>query len=145
MHLKFKTIIMKNITKHIVLLISISILIGCSGYGTKLDYKGTEVYYTSKVEKADAEKLGDYLVKSKFADGGEKSIQLTKDEKTNIFVFRMVTTKEAAESKMYETVFKLFAKTISDSVFNSQPVDFHVCDNTFNTLKVIAFSDKKEE
>ncbi len=135
---------MKNITKYFVLFISLSILIGCSGYGKKLDYNGTEVYYTSKVDKADAEKLGDYLVKSKFADGGEKSIQLTKDDEKDIFVFRMVTTKEAAESKMYETVFKLFTKTISDSVFNKQPVDFHVCDNTFNTLKVIAFDDKKE-
>ncbi len=136
---------MKKITKHIVLFISLSILIGCSGYGKKLDYNGTEVYYTSQVEKVDAEKLGDYLVKSKFADGGEKSIQLTKDEKTKAFVFRMVTTKEASASKMYETVFKLFAKTISDSVFNKQPVDFHVCDNTFNTLKIIAFSNDKDE
>ena len=81
-------------------------------------------------------------MKSKFADGGEKSIQLTKEK--DIFVFRMVTTREAAESKMYETVFKLFTKTISDSVFNKQPVDFHVCDNTFNTLKVIAFEDEKK-
>ena len=136
---------MKNVKKHFVLFISISILIGCSGYGTKLDYNGTEVYFTDQVEKADAEKLGDYLVKSKFADGGEKSIQLTKDEKTKNFVFRMVTTKEASESEMYKTVFKLFAKTISDSVFNKQPVDFHVCDNTFNTLKVIAFEDNKNE
>ena len=123
---------MKSITKHIVLFISLSLLIGCSSYGKKLDFNGTEVYYTSKVEKADAEKLGDYLVKSKFADGGKKSIQLTKEK--DIFVFRMVTTREAAESKMYETVFKLFTKTISDSVFNKQPVDFHVCDNTFNCL-----------
>ena len=133
---------MKSITKHIVLFISLSLLIGCSSYGKKLDFNGTEVYYTSKVEKADAEKLGDYLVKSKFADGGKKSIQLTKEK--DIFVFRMVTTREAAESKMYETVFKLFTKTISDSVFNKQPVDFHVCDNTFNTLKVIAFEDEKK-
>lgn len=135
---------MRKFRIYFTLLIGLSFLIGCSGYGKKLDYNGTEVYYTSKVEKADAEKLGDYLVKSKFADGGEKSIQLTKDDEKNIFVFRMVTTKEAAESKMYETVFKLFTKTISDSVFNKQPVDFHVCDNTFNTLKVIAFEDKKE-
>lgn len=135
---------MRKIRIYFTLLIGLSILIGCSGYGKKLEYNGTEVYYTSKVEKADAEKLGDYLVKSKFADGGEKSIQLTKDDEKDIFIFRMVTTKEAAESKMYETVFKLFTKTISDSVFNKQPVDFHVCDNRFKTLKVIAFDNKKE-
>ncbi len=132
---------MKKHFKTLVFLSLALLFLACSGYGKKLDYKGTEVYYTSKVKKADAEKLGDYLIRSKFADGGKKSIQLTKDEKTNSFVFRMVTTKEASESKMYETVFELFAKTISDSVFNKQPVDFHVCNNTFKTLKVIAFKD----
>ncbi len=134
---------MKKHFKTLVFLSLALLFLACSGYGKKLDYKGTEVYYTSKVKKADAEKLGDYLIRSKFADGGKKSIQLTKDEKTNSFVFRMVTTKEASESKMYETVFELFAKTISDSVFNKQPVDFHVCNNTFKTLKVIAFKDNK--
>ena len=136
---------MKKYLKFLIIFSFAILLSSCSGYGTKLDYNGTEVYFTDQVEKADAEKLGDYLVKSKFADGGEKSIQLTKDEKTKNFVFRMVTTKEASESEMYKTVFKLFAKTISDSVFNKQPVDFHVCDNTFNTLKVIAFEDNKNE
>ncbi len=134
---------MKKHFKTLVFLSLTLLFLACSGYGKKLDYKSTEVYYTSKVKKADAEKLGDYLLSSKFADGGEKSVQLTKDEKTNTFVFRMVTTKEAAESKMYEAVFKIFAKTISDSVFNKQPVDFHVCNNTFKTLKVIAFKDNK--
>ncbi|WP_347175495.1 hypothetical protein [Polaribacter uvawellassae] len=136
---------MKKHLKTLVFLSLTLLFLACSGYGKKLDYNGTEVYYTSKVDKTDAEKLGDYLIRSKFADGGEKSIQLTKDEKTNNFVFRMVTTKEASESKMYETVFELFAKTISDSVFNKLPVDFHVCDNTFNTLKVISFKDNKED
>ncbi|MFK8061042.1 MAG: hypothetical protein AB8B78_13250 [Polaribacter sp.] len=110
-----------------------------NGYGKKLQYQKTEVYYTDKVEKADAEKLGDFLVKSKFADENEKSIQLSKDEKNGNYQFRMVTTKKAAESDSYKAIFKIYAKQISDSVFNKQPVDFHICDNTFNTLKVISF------
>ena len=129
---------MKNISK-IILSFSLLIFLACSGYGEKLQYKKTEVYYTAKVEKADAEKLGEFLVSSEFAGENEKSIQLTKDEKTNHYIFRMVTTKEASESKTYETIFKIYAKQISDSVFNKQPVDFHICDNTFNTIKVIPF------
>ncbi len=136
---------MKNHLKTLAFLTLILLISACSGYGTKLKYNNTEVYYTDLVDKSDAEKLGNFLVSSKFTDGGEKSIQLTKDEKTKNFVFRMVTTKEASESKVYETVFKLFAKQISDSVFNQQPVDFHVCDNTFNTLKVIPFNNDKNE
>ncbi len=129
---------MKKISKILLVLTSV-LLLACSGYGEKLQYQKTEVYYTDKVEKVDAEKLGDFLVRSEFANGTEKSIQLTKDEKTNNYTFRMVTTKEASESKSYETIFKMYAKQISDSVFNKQPVDFHICDNTFKTLKVISF------
>lgn len=126
-------------TPQILVAISILFLMACSGYGTKLQFEKTKVYYTDKVEKSDAEKLGAFLVKSKFADENEKSIQLTKDETTNNFVFRMVTNKEAAEDKSYEGIFKIYTKQISDSVFNKQPVDFHICDNTFKTLKVITF------
>lgn len=130
---------MKKIIKNIAICITLSVLISCSGYGKKLDYKGTEVYYTSNVSKVDAEKLGNYLIKSEFSDGGKKSIQLTKNNKTNAYIFRMVITKKASKSKSYEAIFKIFAKQISDSVFNKQPVDFHICDNTFNTLKEIPF------
>lgn len=130
---------MKNLK--IILLFSISILfIKCSGYGKKLQFGKTEVYYTSKVEKKDAKSLGNFLVSSGFAGDNEKSVQLSKDDENGNYQFRMVTTKEAANSKSYETIFKLYAKQISDSVFNKQPVDFHICDNTFSTLKVIPFN-----
>lgn len=124
---------------NLILLILITSFFSCSGYGKKLKYQKTEVYYTNKVEKTDAEKLGDFLVRTKFADENEKSIQLSKNEENGNYQFRMVTTKEAAEDGSYETIFKVYAKQISDSVFNKKPVDFHVCDNTFKTLKVIPF------
>lgn len=131
---------MKNITKHIILFVSISILLGCSGYGDKLVYNSTEVYYTDKVDKKEAENLGEYLVRSEFADGKTKSVQLTKNPENNHYVFRMVVTKEAAENAAYEVLFKAVAIQISDSVFNKNPVDFHVCNDTFKTLKEIPFT-----
>lgn len=111
----------------------------CSGYGKKLQYQKTELYYTDLIEKEEAERLGDFLVSSQFVGENEKSVQLSKNEKNNHYQFRMVTTKEAAESESYEAIFKIYAKQISDSVFNKKPVDFHICDNTFNTLKEIPF------
>ena len=111
----------------------------CSGYGEKLQYNKTEVYYTDNVEKTEAEKLGDFLISSGFAGENEKSVQLSKNEETGNYQFRMVTTEEAANSESYQTIFKMFARQISDSVFNKKPVDFHVCNNTFETLKVIPF------
>ena len=131
---------MKTIIKNSLICISLTILIACTGYGEKLKFNDTEVYYTSNIDKSDAEKLGALLVKTKFTNGA-KSVQLTKNTKTNRFIFRMVTTKEAATNKSYETIFKIFAKQISDSVFNKLPVDFHICDNTFTTLKELPFKD----
>ena len=125
--------------QHLICLIVFLILSSCSEYGKKLQYDKTEVYYTDLVEKEEAEKLGDFLVSSKFAGENEKSVQLSKNKENNHYQFRMVTTKGAAESETYEAIFKMYAQQLSDSVFNKQPVDFHVCDTTFQTLKVITF------
>jgi len=129
-------------TKYLLLAILTVLFIACSGYGDKLQYAKTEVYYTDKVEKNEAEKLGDYLVSSGFAGDNEKSVQLSKNEESNHYEFRMVTTKKASESDTYQAIFKMFAEQLSDSVFNGNPVDFHVCDNTFKTLKVIPFESE---
>lgn len=131
----------KNISK-LILALSVFYVFSCSGYGEKLQYGKTEVYYTSKINKKEAEKLGDFLVSSGFAGENEKSVQLFKNTENGNYEFRMVTTKEAAESETYEAIFKIYAKQISDSVFQQKPVDFHVCDNTFNTLKVIEFTNE---
>lgn len=129
--------------KPIILLTLTCFLGACSGYGEKLQYAKTEVYYTDNITKKEAEKLGEFLVSSGFAGDNEKSIQLAKNEENGNYEFRMVTTKEAAESGTYETIFKYYAIQISDSVFNKHPVDFHICDNVFKTLKVIPFENKK--
>lgn len=129
---------MKKLTFIIVAIFS-CLVIACSGYGKKLQYNKTEVYYTGKVDKAEAEKLGEYLVRSGFAGENEKSIQLSKNDENGNYQFRMVTSQEARDNEMYKTIFKLYAQQLSDSVFNEKPVDFHICDNTFTTLKVIPF------
>ncbi len=132
---------MKKI-KITIFLLSLVLILACSGYGEKLQFEKTEVYYTSKVDKSEAEKLGKFLVSSGFADNNEKSIQLSKNDENGNYQFRMVTTKEASESDTYEAIFKLYAQQISDSVFNKKPVDFHVCNTTFKTLKVIPFKNE---
>ncbi|RCS26325.1 hypothetical protein DUT90_11175 [Polaribacter sp. WD7] len=126
-----------KITKYVFVLLFSVLILSCIGYGDRLKYDKTDVYYTMKVEKTDAEKLGNYLVSSGFTDGKEKSVQLSKNDENGNYQFKMVTSKEATDSKSYEVIFRLYAQQISDSVFNKQPVEFHICDNTFNTLKVI--------
>ena len=135
-----------NLTKSLslqTLIVCFFLCVSCTGYGEKLEYDGTEVYFTHLIEKQEAEKLGAFLVRSKFTDGNKKSVQLTKSEDTNNYIFRMVAKKETAESDQYDVIFKIMAMQISDSVLNKAPVDFDICDNRFKTLKTISFESRK--
>lgn len=126
--------------KHIVVLfVFTSFLMACSGYGEKLEFQATDVYFKDGIEKAEATKLGEYLISSKFADGRRKSVQLTKNKESDRYNFRMVTTEKAAKDSTYNFIFKLMARNISDSVFNGKPVDFHVCDDGFETIKILSY------
>lgn len=127
---------------YILLLLLSFVISSCNSYGKKLEFKGTEVYYTDKVQKEDAQKLGEFLVSSEFADGKKKSVQLTKDDDSGNYIFRMVTNDKAQKEDSYDILFKAISIQISDSVFNSQAVDFHVCDNTFKTVRAIPFKDE---
>ncbi len=123
--------------KNLLILSAGLFLFSCSSYGDKLTFEGTDVYYTDESLKEDAQKLGEYLVESEFADGGEKSVQLTKNE-DGTRVFRMVV-QEGAENGN-DSMFTLFAMGISMSAFDNEPVNVELCDNTFTTLKTIPWA-----
>ena len=125
---------MKSTIKTVLVLFAITLFLSCTGYGEKLVFNGTEVYYLDGIEKGEAENLGNFLVRSEFADGRTKSVQLTKNGN---YVFRMVTNKDAQEKKQYEILFKVLASQISDSVFSGKPVDFDICTNTFESVKYL--------
>lgn len=115
------------------------LFVACTGYGTKLKYNETEVYYTNLVTLEEAEKLGDFLLQKHFADSIPKSVQLTMNESKDRYQFRMVVKEGLDTIPRYINLGKMLAKTISDSVFNGAPVDYHMCDNTFKTKKEIPF------
>ncbi|WP_422355937.1 hypothetical protein [Roseivirga pacifica] len=118
-----------------VLVVAIAVwVISKPGYGEKLEFNGTEVYYTESVNKADAQKLGAYLLESGFADGGTKSVQLSKPD--SAYHFRMVVKEGVEKDSANDITFQALAMTLSWSVFNNETVVVEACDNTFNTLRV---------
>ncbi len=104
-------------------------------YGKKMTYNQSELYYTSSVTEAEAKKLGDYLLKEKFFEGDAKSVQLTKEK--DVYEFRAVIKKEYINNAEYEKIFKEFDDLVSKDVFDSKPVEMHLCDQYFTTVKVI--------
>ncbi len=128
--------------KPIIAFLSLLLFISCSDYGEKISIDGTDVYYKNGVTQTQAQALADYLKSSGFTDGNEKSVQLIKNKETGNLTFRMVVASSFTEGK--DMVFKTFAKQLSKDVFNGEPVDFEICDNTFGTIKNFVFEDQDE-
>ncbi len=128
--------------KQFITFLSIALFISCSNYGEKLTFDGTDVFYKEGATKEQAQKLGEYLNKSGFTDGNEKSVQLVKNKETGNLTFRMVVANDFKQGK--DMVFKTFAKQLSKNVFNGEPLDFEICDNTFKTVKTFKFEKQDE-
>ena len=115
------------------------VLTACSNYGEKLEYNGTEVYYKNGVTIEQAEQLTQYLSKQGFTDGNRKSVQLMINEDTGNLTFRMVTSKGAAYNPENDAMFEAFTRNLSEEF--KQPVDFHLCDESFETLRSFNAAD----
>lgn len=111
--------------------------ISCTNYGTKLEFNKGQLYYTKKVEEADAQKLGNFLVKTGFFDGNPKSVQLDKNMDT--FLFKMVVKKEKQNDSNTVKLLKMFALQISQEVFEGKPVNAFICDDLFRTIRIIRY------
>lgn len=124
---------MKNFYLTLLVLSSV-LLVGCGDYGKEKVFNGVQLFYTADITDAEADKLGEFLVESEFADGEEKTVQIAKTG--NTYEFRMVVKKGLENDQEYATVFKQFAADISKNVFNNAPVDLHACDEMLETLRV---------
>jgi hypothetical protein len=103
--------------------------------GQKLDFNGGELYYTSNVTEAEAQKLGKFLVDNEFYDGNPKTVQLNKEGDT--YQFRMVIKKGLENDPGTLISIKAMLSLISTQVFNNANVVAHLCDEYLTTIKVV--------
>ncbi len=116
------------------------VLSGCGQrYGERLMFNGGELYYTSRVTKQEAQKLGEYLVGQGFFDGTRKSVQL--DKRGETYLFRAVMKKNVQDNEVAHRLFQLFAIGLSLRVFDGSPVEIHLCDERLRTKKVITMNE----
>ena len=104
-------------------------------YGTELKFNGGQLFYTSAVTKDEAEKLGNYLIKEGVFDGNKKTVQLNKSN--NTYEVRMVVKKGIDQDTDIIDAIKELNEAISKDVFNSSPVETHLCDEKLKTIRVI--------
>jgi hypothetical protein len=103
----------------------------------KLTFNGGDLYYAPPVKEAEAKKLGEYLTRGKFFDGSPKSVQIEKSG--NIWEFRMVVKQGYEKDEKVVENMKEVAAELSKNVFEEAPVDVHLCDPYFKTLRVVNF------
>ena len=104
-------------------------------FGALLKFDHGDVYYTAAVNKADAQRLADYLFKEGYFENGPATVQLNKAGR--IYEVRLAVKTGIDQDQQYTTALKQFAAEISRDVFVSMPVEVHVCDEKLNTLRVI--------
>ncbi len=110
------------------------VVLSIEGYGEKLEFNGTDVYFTEEVTEAEAQKLGEYLVEAEFADGGSKSVQLSKRD--SVYLFRMVVRDGIVEDSANDVTLLAMTYALSLAVFDGAPVELEACDDVFETLRV---------
>ncbi len=106
-----------------------------TNFGTKLEFNSSELYYSSNVTYQQAERLGEYLVSSKFF--ADKKISTQFDKKAGVYVFRYVIAPGYENDESYLKIVSQYANEISRDVFSGAPVEINLTDSNFNTLVVV--------
>jgi hypothetical protein len=130
---------MKKSLTILSIFLTLTVFSGCNNYGTEKDFDGVQVYHTDKVTAAEADQLGAYLVKEKFANGEAKSVQLTKAG--NTYQFRLVVKAGIDKDTSYWKTAKFFGSMLSAEVYDGAPVEVHLCDDHLKTSKVLVADD----
>lgn len=122
--------------KRALFILIIPVLISCGqGYGKLIEYGSDELYYTSSVTVAEAYMLGDYLLEGEFFTNQGVSVQLNKVADT--YEFRMIVKEGLDKDQDFIEIAKLMSAELSYDVFDDAQVDIHLCDEYFNTLRVV--------
>jgi hypothetical protein len=105
-------------------------------YGKSIDLSGgSHLYYTSAVTEAEAQKLAQHLNKD-FVNKSDHPIDFQLNRTGDRYELRVVV-KEGAENDPNVSLFQLYAMIVSHEVFGDAPVDVHLCDRSFKTIRVL--------
>lgn len=111
-------------------------------HGYKKSFQKGDLYYIKPVTDVQADSLGAFLTEAGFFNDEQKvSMQITFNSKLEkpAYELRAITEKDIDEN--IQTAFKLQALMISLRVFDGEPLNFHLCDDQFNTHTVLSAGD----
>ncbi|MCE9563351.1 MAG: hypothetical protein K8U57_15020 [Planctomycetes bacterium] len=105
-------------------------------FGTRLAFGHHELYFTPGIKPADAQKVGEILVREKWFGEHPATVQIRYLNRR--YELRCVI-RAGVESNATTRPYRHLGETIASDVFRSSPVDIHQCDEQLNTLRVIPY------
>jgi len=112
-------------------------------FGRMLQFKSGQLLYTKSVSKAEAMKLGDYLVVEGIFDDNPKTAQIGKTG--DKYELRLVVQDTFSDSLEYKIIFQMLGSKVSREVFDNAPLDIHLCNDKLETLEVLESSSIQSE
>ena len=109
-----------------------------SRHGSLQHFNDGDLYYTSRVTRAQVEKLGDYMTQVDYFNGERKTVQLTREGCT--YQVRCVVKKGIDSDAEFISIFKASTAELPLQVFDGQPVETHLCADKLLTLRMVVKS-----
>lgn len=113
----------------------------CESYGKKVESGLVEVYYEDDVLKDKAQQIAKYLDDNEFTKDHITSFKIEKD---SIYDVKMVVQEGAEKDASNDMAFLSIGYLLSLEVFNNEPINFQLCNNTFEVLKTIPVTSSEE-
>ena len=117
------------------------LIICCDSYGEKVESGYVEVYYETPQLKSKATEMANYLDENEFSKDHTTSFKLSKDSLYNV---KMVVKEGAENETSNDMAFLSIGYLLSLEVFNNEPINFQLCNNTFEVLKTIPVTSSEE-
>lgn len=109
----------------------------------KLTFDYLELFYKAPVTETEANRLGRFLVDSGWDDmaGGDwighQQVKIAKSGDTYEYFQLLPTTLKPGAKQDYDNAVKELSESISINVFDHAPVNIHICDGNFQTIRVV--------
>ena len=104
-------------------------------YGKSLEFGKDIIFYNDSISKEQASNLGNYLISiGTFMDLG---IMIRLEKTDSVYLLHLPVQEKMDEDSSYLEAVKIVAKAISEEIFSKEQVDVYLCDDLFETRKVV--------
>ena len=107
------------------------------GQHMALKSKSAHLYYSLEITDDEAKKFAEYVD----PDGDMLGMVFQLAKKNDVYIVRTPTLEETENDDEVLSIFKDVAIEISTDVFNKMPVEMHMCNMKFETIKIVSSTD----